>query len=537
MKRAQSSLLLVSLLGTTLVFAQNNIPQVQHVIVVIQENRTPTNLFHEDVTLAARGAHVVPPGDQGFCHNTPIPLTPQPLAFCANPSHSHKAWKQTCDADPITGQCKMDGACDIGVSYDCDGSNPPNPPYTYVSDPAILGPYFQIAENYGFANWMFQTNRGPSFPAHLFLFSGTSAPVYYNDPKDTNRYWEWFVAENPMPGGTGTKGCVAPHGQYALELDPEDTSERRGYNDGYPCYDHKTMANLLDDAGVSWRYYAADTGFHIWDAPIAFKSICNPTHNFLSPSFPDGRCTGYDWIHNVYTGNPGQVLTDIGDCNLPQVTWVIPDGTWSDHPGLGSLDAGPSWIAAIVNAVGQSNQCDNNSGYWNNTVILITWDDWGGFYDDIASPCLSPTCGGYPNQTGQQYTYGFRVPLLVVSAYAKPAYISGTTEQGGEVQPYIHDFGSMLNFIEYVFGQNGQPLGDPGGISGMDYPYADYFAPDGPNNSQCQNCLYSLADFFTFEQPRPFIPITGAQYSSSCFTKPKSCFSNYPEDPDDDATE
>jgi len=105
----------------------------------------------------------------------------------------------------------------------------------------------------------------------------------------------------------------------------------------------------------------------------------------------------------------------------------MPDGQWSDHAGGGAgSDGGPGWVAAIINAVGgydndhvplRQNPCtDTINGqqysYWQDTVILITWDDWGGFYDDVVPPI------GYTNNTGGQYVYGFRVPLLVVSAYA-----------------------------------------------------------------------------------------------------------------------
>jgi phospholipase C len=120
--------------------------------------------------------------------------------------------------------------------------------------------------------------------------------------------------------------------------------------------------------------------------------------------------------------NPAPVLTDIANRQLPEVSWVIPSGANSDHASINE-GAGPSWVAAIVNAIG-------NSPYWDNTVIFITWDDWGGWYDHVPPP-----------QIINSYEYGFRVPLIVVSRYAKPGYISHTT----------HDFGSILKFVEETF--------------------------------------------------------------------------------------
>src|SRR5207245_11055567 len=112
---------------------------------------------------------------------------------------------------------------------------------------------------------------------------------------------------------------------------------------------------------------------------------------------------------------------DISTHHLAQVSWVIPDGLQSDHPA--STDgSGPSWVSSIVNAIG-------NSPYWNATAIFITWDDWGGWFDHVAPQVIN------------SYEYGFRVPLIVVSPYARAQYISHTT----------HQFGSILKFIEETF--------------------------------------------------------------------------------------
>jgi phospholipase C len=87
-----------------------------------------------------------------------------------------------------------------------------------------------------------------------------------------------------------------------------------------------------------------------------------------------------------------------------------------------------------VNAVGASHQCDGGQGYWNDTAIFITWDDWGGWYDHEP-----PTILGQPQG---DYQYGFRVPLLVVSAYTPAGYIDNLR----------YDFGSILRFIERNYG-------------------------------------------------------------------------------------
>jgi phospholipase C len=142
---------------------------------------------------------------------------------------------------------------------------------------------------------------------------------------------------------------------------------------------------------------------------------------------------GPDWVLHVDL-KPANVLNDIGACNLAQVSWVIPIGQNSDHPGNPNTVGGPSWVASIVNAIGNDTTCEGGQGYWSDTAILITWDDWGGWYDHERPPILDGVQG--------DYQYGFRVPLIVVSAFTPRHYINNE-------QP--HDFGTILRFIQGVF--------------------------------------------------------------------------------------
>jgi phospholipase C len=258
---------------------------------------------------------------------------------------------------------------------------------------------------------MFQTNQGPSFPAHLFLFGGTSAPTAADDKAGV------FAAEN-MSRATPLAGCIAEATTTVALIDPNGENLKV-----YPCFEHETMADVLPPA-VTWRYYTPSAG-SIWTAPVAIQHICQSTG-------PGGTCTGTDWADHMDL-KPADVLRDIGACNLRSVSWVIPTGANSDHPKVND-GGGPSWVASIVNAIGSSTACDQNTGYWRNTAILITWDDWGGFYDHEPPTILAQPEG--------DYQFGFRVPLLFVSAYTPPGYINNVR----------HDFGSILRFIEHNFG-------------------------------------------------------------------------------------
>jgi phospholipase C len=165
----------------------------------------------------------------------------------------------------------------------------------------------------------------------------------------------------------------------------------------------------LDAAHVSWKYYApsatgGDIGY-IWSAYDAIKHI-----RF-----------GPDWAGDVISPET-QVLSDIENGKVAQVSWVIPSWANSDHANSLST-TGPDWVASIVNAIGTSK-------YWDDTAVFIAWDDWGGWYDHVPPPQLD------------EMGLGFRVPLIVVSPYARHGYVSHQQ----------HEFGSILRFTEEAFG-------------------------------------------------------------------------------------
>jgi phospholipase C len=368
--------------------------KIEHIVVIFQENRTPDNLF-QDPVLIKNGADIAQSGVNS--HGQTIPLTPGPLANSYDLSHAHQAFVEMYDNG------KMDGADKIGTS--CGSSCPPNPQFMFVN-PQDVQPYFALAEQYAFGDHMFQTNQGPSFPAHQFIIAGTSAPTATSSS---------FAAEN-VSGGVG---CLSPPTVRVTMID----SSGKESGSQYPCFEHPTLIDSLDAKGISWRYYTLNVGIApiLWTGPDAIQHLCQP-------QLQNGTlvCTAADWS-NVTTTNT-KILTDIANNQLPQVSWVIPDGRHSDHPQIND-GSGPSWVASIVNAIG-------NSAYWSNTAIIITWDDWGGWYDHVAPKVVNDG-----TSWGSGYVYGFRVPLIVVSPYARAGYISHAT----------HDFGSILKFIEDTF--------------------------------------------------------------------------------------
>ena len=439
---ATSSLLFFNACGQSQSQSQSADLPIEHVVIIVQENRTPDNLFH-----GLPGADIATSGFNS--KGQKIPLTPETLASDYDLDHSHTAFLNMYDKG------KMDGADQIGVADnrrslcprdpDACPPPPPNPQFKYVP-PSEVVPYFQLAEEYTFGDRMFQTNQGPSFPAHQFLISGTSAPTQTSD---------LFASSNPggvLNSGNDT-GCTAPPREIVALIDPTGNEDHFQY----PCFDHRTLTDLLDAKGISWAYYTPSAG-SIWTAPNAISHM-----RF-----------GTDWTRVILEPVPSPIFSAIARGEIPSVSWVIPTGQASDHAG-GNNGTGPAWVADLVNAIGESS-------LWPHTAIFILWDDWGGWYDHVAPPIYN------------SYEYGFRVPLLVVSPYAKHGYISHVT----------HDFGSILKFVETNF--NLANLG-----------YADARADD-------------LSDCFDFTQtPTPFRPVF-TPLDTNHFLREKSL----PTDPDDD---
>ncbi len=515
MKSTMKPVLFV-LLAAVLCHAQ--LPTFQHIILVVQENRTPDNLFGGNPTFEP-GVDLKLAGDaQPWC-----------LGACFDPGHENNAWR----LQHLKGSC----ANPVGSTYcsttTCNGSImtlPSCPQDTYVSasyDNAVVSPYFDIAQKYGFANYFFQTNEGPSQPAHDFLFGGTSAPT--GNP--SVQYFNYFGADNPAGGGV--TGCEAASTQTVTLVNPDGNDGDNTFPKAklYPCFEHQTLSDLLEGAGKTWKYYTNNYG-DIWTAPNGINHIC------VAQGGQEGQpCANPDFTNHVLN-SPKQILNDLGanndPCNLQNMSWVIPNGTWSDHPGLGkgkasaTIEGGPSWVASIINTLGASNCTDMINGkpvpYWQDTAIIVVWDDWGGFYDHVAPFKVQAGTKGSCSAWGCGYTYGFRVPLLVVSAYTPAGYVSGNTQTQGENFPYIHDFGSILGFVENNFGI---PIGSINSAEG--YPFADAFAPD----YTAQPLNVPLADFFSLTSARQFLKITIPSTSEGT-----NYFLNYtgpPVDPDNDA--
>jgi phospholipase C len=329
---------------------------IQHVVVIMQENRSFDNLFN-----GFPGADTVP---SGMNLGVAVPLTVTPLGNGPDLNHSHTGWWSQWDGG------KMDNFSTSG------------PAYSFIS-PSETVPYWTLAQEFTLGDRMFQSNTGPSFVSHQYMIAGQSGGA----------------SENP-------NGSV-----WGCDADPAETVPLVGPNGTdlpgvFPCFDYRTMADLLDAKGVTWRYYAPGptTDEFFWLS--AYQAIRHIRY-------------GADWTSDVVSPET-RVLTDIANGQLAQVTWIVPSFNNSDHPGAPAQ--GPDWVASVVNAIGASK-------FWNSTTIFIAWDDWGGFYDHVPPP-----------QTDDM-GLGFRVPVIVVGPYAKRGYVSHVT----------HESSGFLRYMEEIF--------------------------------------------------------------------------------------
>jgi|HubBroStandDraft_4_1064222.scaffolds.fasta_scaffold00042_21 phospholipase C len=356
------------------------LPPIQHVVVIVQENRSFDNLFNGFPGANTQSYGMNSSGQQ-------VPLQPVSLTAPYDLSHIHEGFKREYAGGALNGFNL------VGVT--CKRSSCPPPgtaAYAYVPRSEIQ-PYWDLASQYVLADEMFQSNEGPSFPAHQYLVSGTSTIADGSNLRADDN------AADPH-GTAGQGGCDSMPGTTTKVID-----EAGQQKDGpFPCYNRLSIFDLLDNAGVSWKYYEWRVGPGSWNGADAIKQI------WQKPEY-----------HQNVVQPPSQVLTDIANGTLPAVSFVTPTALASDH-AIHTDGSGPAWVASVVNAIGASK-------YWQNTAVIFTEDDWGGWYDNV------------PPRQLNSYELGFRVPLIVISPYAKTGFVSHTQ----------YEFGSILKFIEEEF--------------------------------------------------------------------------------------
>jgi phospholipase C len=378
---------------------------IQHVIVVVQENRSTDNLFSSSV-LANGGPY---PG-ANVAQTTIIDgkrVQLQPVAFenPGDPGHSHAQLLAEWNGG------KMDGfANDPTYTYGPFPKPPPGFPIAYVPA-AETTLYHLLAQRYALADENFAPRLIPTFPSHVFLITAQSQ--FSGNPTDDVNW-----------------GCDSKPGTTAPIF---DEGENQTFPGIFPCVDDRTIGDLLDLAGVTWKYYTGAIG-NLADAQInVYDAIKHIRY-------------GLDWSRNISTPT-SNVLSDIQNCQLPQVSYVTPTWLMSDHAGNMS-GGGTGWVGSIYLAITQSQLAKTpGCNYYGTTAIILTWDDSGGWYDHVPPP-------KGPDGT----TWGFRIPIVAISPWARSNYDPANPNATPYVSHTIRESTSIVRFIEknWALGDLGQ---------------------------------------------------------------------------------
>ena len=381
---------------------------IQHVIVLYQENHSFNEVLgwlcqDNDHPCLGTGTGTLPDGSS-------IELKPAP-DLVPNVDHETGAQSRAIDGGRMDGFAENNG-CGAAQDYQCyDQEQPKSIPNLAV-----------LAKRYAISDHTFELSAVPSWGAHLELAAGTLDGFVGNNPH--------AVAGNPAGAGWGCDSYrntpwISPSGERLQVPSCVPDQEGNGPYTGpgtSPVSWVPTIMDSLDQAGRSWKIYATP-GTNGQATPYGW-AIC--------PTFADCLYSG----QSQNMAQPTQVVDDAQSGNLPNLSIVIPDAPNSQHNGWSMLQ-GDNWIGSVVNAV-------MSGPDWNSTAVFITYDDCGCFYDEVPPP------GGL----------GIRVPMVIVSPYAKLGYVDSNTAS----------FASLLAFTEHVFGL--PPLSDADATA---YDYTDAF--------------------------------------------------------------
>jgi phospholipase C len=394
---------------------------IKYVIVLVQENRSYNELFNSiggnTTTQAYDGSLLINLNQRNFYEPG------------CDPNHANVAWRQDAHWN--------------GTIFQNDGFGTPTPTctngataapspmsYSYVNQSSgssnPIANYLYLANNWAISDMTFQMNMGPSFEAHQYLIAGQSGGFVSAQPSPG-----FGMVGNPADASKSGKGGIFTTGGC-------DTPFPNIYADGFdfsldylnpypldplkPCYDYNTIFDVITGNPVAptWKYYTPAEK-DIWSAPIAVQHLYNAD-------------VGTN-IH-ISSSEAQDFYSDVQNGDLANLTYLIPCTTWSDHPvvsGNGPPD-GPNWVGFVVNTIAHST-------YWPNSVIIVVWDDWGGWYDNHLGGFNSPN--PYAANKLDPYEYGYRVPMLVISPFA----VIGN----GHVNSHPRTTAAILDFIEKTF--------------------------------------------------------------------------------------
>jgi phospholipase C len=364
--------------GGTHVIPDASVPiPIEHLVIVVLENHTFDNLFANFPGAESLSQFDLPDGGSFAAPHCPDSL---PRDLCHAHDCALTAWN--------------DGGMDGWENVNGTSNNNDHLAWCQYQRADVPG-FWELAEHYAVADNFHSSMLGPSFPGHTFVVAAQAG---------------W---------ATGNPNAFLPLILWGCD-DPADTRVETLMNGTcstqsvFPCFHIPSAVDVLPDGGT-WKYYG--TGANIGGTAFVWGSMDGI----------DSVRHGPGWS-NVQTYD--NFAKDIDAGRLPTVSWLVDEDLASGHPPL-SMCESSKWTAHYVNLL-------INSPLFKKSAIIVTWDDYGGFYDHVRPPTQYGCDAQHP------YGLGFRLPAIIISPYAKPGVFHGVTEQA-----------SVVRLIEELFGAPG----------------------------------------------------------------------------------
>jgi phospholipase C len=385
---------------------------IEHVVFIVKENRSFNHYFATYPGAVGRTSGPTIRCSVASCvPGAIVPLSRAPDVLPHDLAHCFLCGVVAVDGGRMDGFNRMNGLRPLN-----DGDVPAELGYDLLGYSHLtrddLPNYWAYADRFVLADRFFTSMYGPTFPEHLFTLAASanlivgnkierSAPGSYCD--DEGEYAPRFP-EGLLPEELDRIAFMETN----INLDPTHWQRIKSMWREYRlCFDMKVLPDVLERVGISWKYYARPDGWY--NALQAIRHVrFGPMWERVQP--------------------PEAFLRDVRAGHLPEVSWLLPPSPYSEHPGDGrSSCAGENWTVRQINALMRSE-------HWRSTVVVVVWDDFGGFYDPVAPPQLDIM------------GLGPRTPALIISPYAR----RGDSRLGGSVDHTTYEFSSVLHFIELL---------------------------------------------------------------------------------------
>ena len=387
---------------------------IKHIVFIAKENRSFDTYFGampdpgndiEQSTTASCYDKANPSNATTFTMgDAPDPM-PQDV------SHANYTFYQAFHKGAMDGFCHEKGAIVNSTGQDIADSQ------MHAGD---IPNYWAYAQHYGIGDNMFASWRGASFANNVFAVASQTGRYDTSIGRDAI----YGNPDDPI-GGLHSWGCSNSANTTVSMIDLQGNLSSM-----FPCFGFPSMPNLLDDAGLGWRYYSNQDGSHFIHSGIAAIRSIRCAQGDAPPCTQDNPY----WDRHVVDAS--NLLTDAAAGTLPAVSWYLPKET--EHPPRTAC-AGENATVKAVDAIMRGPQ-------WRSTAVVVWWDEWGGFYDHVQSPTADGTDGGVTG-LNSLISYGFRVPLLVISPWVK----DGPLQDGGYASHAFYSHASFARFIEWAF--------------------------------------------------------------------------------------